>query len=57
MNNSYHDHLDICRQCREHPFNLCTEGAQILKNEVNKPLTGVERRLRGIKFNKNVKKR
>lgn len=26
----FHAHLDICRQCREHPFNLCREGGQLL---------------------------
>ena len=27
----FHDHLDECEQCREHPFNLCEEGARILE--------------------------
>ena len=22
----FHDHLDECEQCREHPFDLCPEG-------------------------------
>lgn len=28
----FHAHLDICYQCREHPFSLCKEGAKILTN-------------------------
>lgn len=27
----FHDHLDICRQCRENPFRLCPTGARLLK--------------------------
>lgn len=26
----FHAHLDICKQCREHPFNLCAEGSRVL---------------------------
>lgn len=26
----FHAHLDACAQCREHPFDLCREGAAIL---------------------------
>ncbi len=29
--NKFHDHLDACRQCREHPFDLCLIGAAILR--------------------------
>jgi hypothetical protein len=25
--NAFHDHLDVCQQCREHPFELCPKGA------------------------------
>lgn len=25
------DHLDRCRQCRERPFQMCVEGAALLK--------------------------
>ncbi len=27
----FHDHLDVCRQCREHPFDLCPTGATLLR--------------------------
>ena len=27
----FHDHLDICNQCERHPFDLCPEGAKLLK--------------------------
>lgn len=27
---SFHDHLDTCAQCREHPFALCGVGARLL---------------------------
>ena len=30
----FHDHLDECKQCREHPFALCTTGATLLRAEV-----------------------
>lgn len=26
-----HAHLDVCRQCADHPFNLCSVGAAKLK--------------------------
>ena len=29
--NVFHDHLDVCAQCREHPFALCPEGFQTLQ--------------------------
>ncbi len=28
----FHAHLDICEQCRNHPFGLCSEGALLLKD-------------------------
>lgn len=27
----FHAHLDICEQCERHPFDLCPEGAKLLK--------------------------
>lgn len=30
-NNVYHDHLDVCVQCREHPFGLCSSGERLLR--------------------------
>lgn len=32
--NVFHDHLDVCAQCREDPFNLCVEGQRRLKEAV-----------------------
>ena len=32
--NVFHAHLDECEQCREHPFNLCSEGERLLHEEV-----------------------
>ena len=29
--NKFHAHLDICEQCRKHPFDLCEVGAKLLK--------------------------
>lgn len=29
MQNKFHDHLDVCGQCREHPFDLF-DGAKLL---------------------------
>lgn len=26
----FHSHLDTCRQCSEHPFDLCPAGATLL---------------------------
>lgn len=26
----YHSHLDVCRRCRERPFDLCPEGGKLL---------------------------
>lgn len=28
----FHAHLDTCKQCREHPMQLCKVGAVLLKN-------------------------
>jgi hypothetical protein len=28
----FHNHLDVCDQCREHPFNLCSTGDKLLKD-------------------------
>lgn len=27
----FHAHLDVCSQCRNHPFRLCVTGAKLLK--------------------------
>lgn len=27
----FHAHLDECRRCANHPFDLCTEGARLLE--------------------------
>lgn len=27
---AFHAHLDVCKQCREHPFELCAEGRKRL---------------------------
>lgn len=27
----FHAHLDSCKQCREHPLELCKVGAELLK--------------------------
>ncbi len=35
MSNKFYDHLDICKQCREHPFDLCEEGQVLLEDNVN----------------------
>lgn len=26
----FHQHLDVCAHCREHPFALCLEGLRLL---------------------------
>lgn len=28
----FHDHLDRCEQCREHPMELCRIGLELLTN-------------------------
>lgn len=30
MSEAFHNHLDSCSVCREQPFGLCLEGAQLL---------------------------
>lgn len=27
----FHEHLDGCRQCQEHPFSLCSTGVDLLR--------------------------
>jgi hypothetical protein len=29
--NVFHNHLDVCKQCAEHPFALCPEGTKLLR--------------------------
>lgn len=31
---NFHDHLDICEQCRNHCFDLCPIGARLLREAV-----------------------
>lgn len=26
----FHEHLDVCKQCEEHPFDLCPTGQKIM---------------------------
>jgi hypothetical protein len=28
---AFHAHLDVCVQCREHPFNLCPIGDRLIR--------------------------
>lgn len=30
----FHEHLDVCKQCRDHPFGLCPVGQEALKKTV-----------------------
>ena len=40
----FHAHLDVCRQCREHPFALCKFGeALLLKTAEDDALEGVKK--------------
>ena len=27
----FHAHLDACEQCREHPFDLCATGSELIQ--------------------------
>jgi hypothetical protein len=38
MSNLYHDHLDVCKHCSEHPFNPCQKGDKLLHKEVTRML-------------------
>ena len=29
--NIFHDHLDVCKQCHDHPMELCPVGTQVLR--------------------------
>jgi hypothetical protein len=29
----FHAHLDVCKQCREHPFALCPVGERLLTGQ------------------------
>lgn len=39
--NVFHDHLDVCQQCREQPFNLCTIGGIALQAQVRSGKPGL----------------
>lgn len=28
---AFHAHLDVCEQCREHPFGMCAVGNRLLR--------------------------
>ena len=30
MTNPFQEHVDICQQCRDHPFSLCKQGRDTL---------------------------
>lgn len=32
IGDTFHDHLDHCRQCRDHPMHLCPTGLWLLKD-------------------------
>jgi hypothetical protein len=34
---AFHDHLDVCKQCRENPFSLCRVGLPLLTATMAKP--------------------
>lgn len=33
--NAFHDHLDVCEQCRNNPMMLCGEGSRRLQQQVS----------------------
>jgi hypothetical protein len=35
--NLFHQHLDVCEQCREHPFALCPVGVERAHAELSRP--------------------
>jgi hypothetical protein len=40
---SYHKHLDVCAQCRDHPFALCAVGARLLESTASALAESAER--------------
>lgn len=32
---AFHAHLDTCRQCEQHPFDLCPTGTQLIQDIEN----------------------
>jgi len=42
----FHAHLDVCSQCENHPFSLCSVGARLLKEaatgQVDEPKDNAE---------------
>lgn len=34
--NLFHDHLDECDHCREHPFDLCVDGKAAMQAEISR---------------------
>ena len=44
----FHAHLDMCKQCRDHPFGLCKVGESLLLTTPKKDaLAGVTETLAG----------
>jgi hypothetical protein len=38
LNGAFHKHLDVCRRCADHPFNLCPIGAKALEQEAKEAM-------------------
>jgi hypothetical protein len=34
--NEFHDHLDMCEQCANHPFDLCKIGFDLIAKQARK---------------------
>lgn len=43
MKEQFHEHLEICAQYREHPFDLCVIGAALLVVHSPRDVKGVIR--------------
>lgn len=31
LDDMFHEHLDVCKQCADHPFDLCPVGLQLIE--------------------------
>jgi hypothetical protein len=43
---AFHAHLDVCKQCANHPFDLCLTGQEIMRRflpEPRRPLRPLDR--------------
>lgn len=48
--NDFYSHLNKCAQCRNHPFELCEDGAELLKESAQEVIKPFDTRAAHLKW-------